>query len=82
MKVTKAQARCFVDKMIGTELCRGAGEDESAEYYVSPIVRAFLEGAVGFSNTPNTAFGGVQERIRPIGEYLIACGEALLADDE
>ena len=79
MPIDKAAA--FVWKLIGFELCTGAGEDQSAIYYISPVARAFLEGAIG-PTACNANYRELLHRVgtRDLAEFLIAAGKALLPD--
>lgn len=73
----------FAWKLVGTELCTGAGEDQDACYTVSPIVRAQIEGAMGTDFVPY-AYSQLRTpsdiRRKALGEYLKSVGEALLSD--
>ena len=76
-----AQAQAFVQKIIGTELCTGADETESACYFVSPIPRAFLEGVLGTDNVPDCFWGDVtNDQLNAIGTFLCNCGQAILSE--
>ena len=74
-----SQAIAFANKIIGTELCTGAGEDESAQYYISPIPRAFLEGAIGAQYVPDSLLPGraTPSMLTEIGMFFQDVGEAL-----
>jgi len=50
-KMDIKQAREFARIVAGHELCTGCGEDEGAQYPVSPVAQAFVRGAMGVNNT-------------------------------
>ena len=82
MSIKINDAISFAWKLVGTELCTGAGEDQDACYTVSPIVRAQIEGALGADLVPNS-YGQLRtpsDRRKALGEYLKSVGEALLSD--
>lgn len=83
MSVKINDAISFAWKLVGTELCTGAGEDQDACYRISPIVHAQIEGAIGTDFVPYT-YGQLRStsdiRRKALGEYLKSVGEALLSD--
>jgi len=81
-----SQALAFVKSIVGFELCTGAGENESACYAVSPVPRAFMEGALGAENVRDVyAFGhrspSDTDALDIQGHFLIEVGEALIRDE-
>ena len=71
------QAASFVQKVIGSELCAGADHDENATYLLSPIPRAFIEGAIGWDNTPHTPYGADSKHLMDLGTFFSEVGQAL-----
>lgn len=72
------KAKQFADKLIGFELCTGADETEAAQYVISPVVRSFLEGALG--DIPSNAWRCSTEEQCRLGEFLVEAGQALVFD--
>ena len=79
-----SQAIAFVEKIIGSELCTGAGEDESAQYYISPIPRAFLEGAIGTHHVPDSLLPHrtTTATLAEVGIFFQDVGETLQQEAE
>lgn len=75
--MTDNQAISFANKIVGSELCTGAGEDEAASYFMSPIARAFIEGAIGADNTPGSMYYAKTFQLKALAEFFVECGEAL-----
>ena len=76
------QARAFVHTIAGSELCKGADETESATYLISPVAKAFLDGALGWENVIGDLWcvgTYYRDKERVIGAFLKEVGEALLA---
>ena len=80
------QARTFAHIVAGHELCTNAGEDEAAQYPISPVALAFMQGAIGShcvcGDCLYRAGRPGQESVRyaeqKMGEFFKDVGEALI----